>query len=211
MGPAADLVGDIACVRYLVAADSLLAVTADTVGSKYRSVYDGDMHVYENTAAMPKGICLERDVLSAGFLRRGPGGGPPRVELMPKIDRLASSVCGECEILRYEPETVELRVRADKDCFLLFQDTYYPGWVTEVDGMRQPVLATDLGFRAVALAAGEHSIVMTFRPMSFKLGLGLTCLGIILGVLYGKKTVFRQEKPREAQQAGRGGGQTGLA
>jgi hypothetical protein len=195
MGPASGIVGDLACVRYLVAADSLPSPSGDAASSKYRLVYSGDMYVYENTAALPKGICIERGLFGTGFVRHAPGGGPPTLNLMPRLDRLNSSICGQCEIQRYGPERVELEVSADRDCFLLFQDTYYPGWVADVDGRRQPILRTDLGFRAVELAAGQHSVVMTFRPVSVKLGLGLTCLGIILSIAYGTKKRFRQKGP----------------
>jgi hypothetical protein len=198
MGRATGLIGNVACVRLLVAADSLKAEALDAVTRGYRQVYQGDMNVYENQAVLPKGICVERGLIADGFLPGLPGGRPATLRLMPVLDRLASSVCGRCEVMVYEPERVELEVSAARDCFLLFQDTYYPGWVAEVDGMRQPVLRTDLGFRAVALGAGQHSIVMMFRPMSLKTGLGLTCLGIVLSILYGTKKRFRPKGPEEA-------------
>ena len=197
MGAASGLIGDVACVKLLVAADTLESGPRDRVGPGYRPVYHGDMHVYENQAAWPKGVCIERDLITAGFLPGMPGGGPPTLRLVPLLDRLASSVCGRCDVVGYEPEKVELEVSADKDCFLLFQDTYYPGWVADIDGMRQPILRTDLGFRAVALGAGQHTVVMTFRPLSVKLGLGLTCLGIILSIVYGTKKRFWKEGPEE--------------
>ncbi|MFH1312160.1 MAG: YfhO family protein [Candidatus Eisenbacteria bacterium] len=197
MGPATGTVGELMCVRYLVASDSMPAPPGDLAHSGYRLVHDGDMYVYENTAARPKGICVDRALIGPGFLRRPPGGGPPTLNLMPGLNHIDSLICGRCEIVRYEPERVELRVDTRKDCFLLLQDTYYPGWIADVDGMRLPVLRTDLGFRAVQLAAGEHSVVMRFRPLSFKLGLGLSCLGIILSVVYGTKKGFRQKSRKQ--------------
>jgi hypothetical protein len=186
-GPAAGMVGNLMSVRYLIASDSVLTGSGDPSSSKHRLVYDEDMYVYENTAALPKGICIDRDLIGTEFLRRGPGGGPPTLYLSDKVDRLASYVCGRCEIRCYEGERVELDVHADRDCFLLFQDTFYPGWVGYVDGMKQPILRTDLGFRAMQLARGDHHVAMAFRPMSLKFGLGLTCLGIIVGIVYARK------------------------
>jgi hypothetical protein len=197
MGPATGAVGDLMCVRYLVAADSLDGPSNEPVRTGYRLLRGGDMYVYENAGALPKGLCVDRDLVGPGFFRRPPGGGPPLLNLMPGLKHIDSLICGRCEIVRYEPEMVELEVKAEKDCFLLFQDTYYPGWVADVDGMRQPILKTDLGFRAVQLPAGDHSVVMKFRPMSFKLGLGLTCLGIILSIVYGTKKGFRQKSRKQ--------------
>lgn len=150
--------------------------------SKYRPVYTGDMCVYENQAAFPKGVCIGREVFTAEVLR-----------LAGTWDDLARHVCGRSELHAYEPEKIVLDVHAEEDCVFLFQDTHYRGWSASVNGVRQRLHRTDVGCRALPLAAGDHRVVMRFRPLSVKLGLGLTCLGIILSIVYAKKAKTRQE------------------
>jgi hypothetical protein len=140
----------------------------------YELIYDKDMYIYENLAAIRKGVCLEREAIED---LAGSKGGIVVVSLLEEIGDVE---CGRCEILEYGPEEVLLDVRADKDCFLLFQDVYYPGWKAYVDGDRAELRQTDIGMRAIELSAGEHSVEMRFRPGSIRVGLLLTCLGIIL-------------------------------
>jgi hypothetical protein len=153
----------------------------------YDLVYDGDMNIYENFAATEKGICLDRRAMAGGS---GPAQHRLPLAGLGSIDRF---ICGRCEIDTYEPERVELSVRSERDCYLVFQDLHYPGWKALVDGQERPILTTDMGIRAIEVDKGDHRVEMVFRPTSLKIGLGLTCLGIILSVLYAAKSKKRQE------------------
>jgi hypothetical protein len=140
-------------------------------------VYDGDMQVYENFAAVEKGVCIDK-----GRTKRRTVDRDSELELtLGDIDKLR---CGKCEIVSYKPEEVVLRISAWRDCFLIFQDIHYPGWRAYVDGKGSEILRTSLGIRAVELTKGEHEVVMAFKPRSLTLGLALTVMGITLAVLY---------------------------
>jgi len=81
-------------------------------------------------------------------------------------------------------------VEADRDCYLLLADTYYPGWIAMVDGGREDIMMTDVGTRALAVAAGRHRVEMEFRPRSLTIGFILTCLGIVIGIAYGLRARY---------------------
>jgi uncharacterized membrane protein YfhO len=49
---------------------------------------------------------------------------------------------------------------------LVLHDTYYPGWIAEVDGRSVPILRADVLFRGVELDAGRHRVVFRFAPLS---------------------------------------------
>jgi hypothetical protein len=151
----------------------------------YELVYNGDMRIYENFAAVDKGICFDRAALGLGR--------PGEIEdvKVAGLQNPDSVRCGSTEVISYRPEAVVLDVSVDRDCILLFQDLSYPGWEAKVDGRERTMLRTDVGVRAVELGAGRHRIVMEFKPLSFKLGLVLTCLGVLLTVLYAKKAKIR--------------------
>ena len=150
--------------------------------------YDGDMFIYENQAAMPKAICVEQS-LFGGF--DSAGGHRGTLEAGRVIGALASHITGRASVRLYEAGRVAVDVSAEEACVLLFQDTWYPGWRVTVDGVETPLVRTDLGIRAVPVKRGEHEVIMEYRPGSFKLGLGLSMLGILLGVLYGAKAKRR--------------------
>ncbi len=141
-------------------------------------IHDEDMCIYENTAAIEKGICL--DMACFGEVR----GVPPDTLALSAISDIDSARCGECAIVSYRPEEVVLEVEADKDCYLVLQDMYYPGWKAYVDGMETVILKTDIGIRALELGQGAHRVTMAFKPTSLKIGLVLTCIGLGLTLLF---------------------------
>jgi hypothetical protein len=141
-------------------------------------MYDADMNIYENFAAVSRGICVRKDAIKVGAADGG------SVLDLGDPEALPALRCGTCSVVRYEGEEVLLDVSASQDCYLVFQDTYYPGWTVRVDGAEREILRTNIGIRAIEIPRGEHRVTMRFAPASLKLGLGLTLVGIILAIIY---------------------------
>ncbi len=74
---------------------------------------------------------------------------------------------------------LQLFVETSEDSLLLLSDTYYPGWKVLVDGKPEKIYRANYAFRAVPLSAGAHRIRFVYDPASFKLGAGVTLLGIL--------------------------------
>ena len=72
-------------------------------------------------------------------------------------------------------------------------DLAYPGWRAEADGKPAEILRADGFFRGVALPAGEHRVVFTYRPIAFYAGAALSILAV--GVLF---ALARSGEPRRA-------------
>ena len=72
-----------------------------------------------------------------------------------------------------------LTVEAQEKAFLVLNDTYFPGWQAFVDAKRTKIYRADYTFRAIPLNAGTHRLEFVYDPMSFKLGAGVTLLGIL--------------------------------
>jgi hypothetical protein len=75
-----------------------------------------------------------------------------------------------------ETDRIELGVDTKGDSILVVSDTDYPGWQAEVDGKETPIIRANLTFRAIAVPAGPHKVIMTFRPTSARYGLMLSLL-----------------------------------
>lgn len=91
----------------------------------------------------------------------------------------------EARITQYEPGRVRIEAQLPKPGFLLLLDSYFPGWTATVDGRDAHIYRADYAFRAVALPAGAHSVTFEYRPLSFRLGLGVSALVLgVLGVLW---------------------------
>jgi hypothetical protein len=163
-------------------------------------IYDGDMCIYENPGAVPKGICLDRSGVPVRSTTEG------EVLELTGLEDVHSVECGECRVLSYRPEEILVEVQSDRSCYLVFQDMYYPGWKAYVNGGETAFTATDIRIRALALPPGSHKVTMAFRPWSFTAGIALTCLGVILTLAYAvgfgrvagryRKGLHRQEASR---------------
>lgn len=92
------------------------------------------------------------------------------VEAPNKIEP-ASEKSGTAEIVRYEPNRVEVKAEATSPSLLVLADNYYPGWRAQVDGQRAKVLRVNYNQRAVRLAGGSHVVTFVYRPKSVLYGL----------------------------------------
>ena len=83
-------------------------------------------------------------------------------------------------ITKYSPNEVIVKAKVSQPKFLVLSDSYYPGWKAYVDGVREKVYVANYISRAVYLDAGEHTVRFVFDPFSFKAGLAITLLTIML-------------------------------
>ncbi|MCX6353712.1 MAG: YfhO family protein [Candidatus Aureabacteria bacterium] len=87
---------------------------------------------------------------------------------------------GSVSIALYTPNRIEMRASVPANRFLFISDIYYPGWETLIDGLKTKTYRADYAFRAVYLPAGEHTIVMRFRPRSVIAGGAVSLLAFMV-------------------------------
>lgn len=95
-------------------------------------------------------------------------------ENLPKL----SGSSGQANIMKYSPEEVEIQTKTNGNQLLVLTDTYFPGWKATVDGREVPIMKANFTFRAVAVPSGTHTIIFSYQPASFSLGLTLTIMGL---------------------------------
>jgi uncharacterized membrane protein YfhO len=59
-------------------------------------------------------------------------------------------------------------------------EAYYPGWKAYVDGREEEILRADYVFRAIPVGPGSHRIEVVYQPLSFKVGLAVSLLTIVM-------------------------------
>ena len=100
----------------------------------------------------------------------------------------------KARVVEYSPNEIELKTNSKYDQIVFLSDNYYPGWYATVDGISTQIYRANYTFRGVPVKAGEHTVIFTYSPVSFKIGLwvsigSVTCL-VLAAVLikkYGKK------------------------
>lgn len=87
-------------------------------------------------------------------------------------------------------EQIELSTESDFNGYLVVADQYYPGWHASLDGLDKPILRANYIQRAIALPAGKHKVVFSYKPESYRIGLlissialGLLALTALIGVV----------------------------
>ena len=150
-----------------------------SVDPAYRAVHSGDVKIYENLAVQPRAFVVYNarvipDDEAALTTLRDPGFDPAGQVILEAGQPLSGEGGpAAVDLVRYEPERVELRASLGAAGYLVLADAFYPGWTVEVDGQPAPIQQADLYFRAVQLDAGSHQVTFQFRPATVRVGLRL--------------------------------------
>ena len=160
------------------------------VPGQYRLLHSGDVKIYENMDVLPRAFLVQNwqwqpDVNVALTVMSAPGfdGRETAVLIGQGKNNSAPGAAGRAEIVQYAPEQVTVQVAALSPSLLVLTDAFYPGWTAVLDGQPTTVYQSDVLFRAIMLPAGEHEVVFTFQPRSYKNGRLLSRLGLVIWLL----------------------------
>ncbi len=87
---------------------------------------------------------------------------------------------GTVELVEALPERVTLRVTADAPALLSVAQVDYPGWVAVLDESPVTLLRANTAVSAVVVPTGEHTVTLTFLPLSVRLGALISVLGWVV-------------------------------
>jgi hypothetical protein len=110
---------------------------------------------------------------------------------------------GGAQLVDYQAERVRVRTWGTRPGLLVLTDAHYPGWEASVDGEPAPVLRANALFRGVTVPAGEHEVLLRYRPASFRVGIAVFLAAAAAGAfsLYASGRVWRSGSSRRASSA----------
>ena len=193
--PGFENILDLWNVRYVVTFSDLSSDRYSLIGErKYETERQG-LKLYESRGYMPRAFLVhqaqpvpnESLVLDRLVYPRGSfyqqfyyvDNGHSYFLELPQAEASQEKL-GDVKILSSSQKSVEMVVDAWGDGFVVFSDTYYPGWRAYVDGDEVPVFTANLIQRAIAITEGRHVVKWEYVPVSFYLGL---LVSIIMGVV----------------------------
>lgn len=156
---------------------------------KALGVYGG-AYLYQNGDLLPRAYFVG-EVMSVGngdtalAMLRSDGFDPARSVLLDtELANFQSGeiVGGTVEFLRYTTNEAELKVRTPRNAVLVFSDSYYPGWVADVDGAKTTIYRANVTQRAVVVPAGEHRVTFRFKSTTIVVGLWITLASLAIFV-----------------------------
>ena len=74
----------------------------------------------------------------------------------PSASYAGRGSAGRARIVVVAPDRIEIEADSELGGMLALHDTWYPGWIAEIDGERVPMLRADVLFRGVEVPAGRH-------------------------------------------------------
>jgi hypothetical protein len=173
--------------------------------NKFDLVFDGDptVNVYRNATSLPRAFIVHRAVAAAdhedAWARLHEAGFDPAgtvvLEGGQALD-VRPVMSDTVNVVRYQPDELEIDVEAGAEGYLVLSDPFYPGWRAELDGEPVALLRADYAFRAVAVPAGHHTVVMTFRPGTWNAGLIISALTALVMLGLGVWGLVRRARRR---------------
>ena len=160
---------------------------------KLTLVWQSTSRVYENLSVMPRAFLVYRtQVLRDGGemdrALRDPNFDPSDVVL---LDREGPALSGPIDpspsvrIADYQPERVVVDVSTRYAGVLVLADAWFPGWKAIVDGIPTKLLRGNLILRAVPISTGNHQVIFRYDPLSFRLGVMVSGLALIVAISLG--------------------------
>ena len=102
--------------------------------------------------------------------------------MYPKIN-LIKDENAKIEIKVYKPNKIVFNTDSKSNMLLFLSDNYYPGWKVSIDGENGKIYRANYSFRAVPVEKGNHSVIFSYYPLSFDIGLKIS-LSAFLALIF---------------------------
>ena len=204
MGSRSSFLYDFLNAKYVIAAKDV-----ELDWDKFVPIFDGDpeLNVYLNHNALPRAFTVHQATIvpdqETAFQVIHQEDFDPSQHVAVEGGRelsisgsIPSEDTGAIQIIRYTPNFIELGVDLPQEGYLVLSEVYYPGWQAKVDGRTVPTYRANYTFRAIYLEPGTHHVIMTFRPVTWYLGLAIAGITVILLVIWG--IVAWRQRPRSS-------------
>ena len=94
---------------------------------------------------------------------------------------IQASAQNRVTVTRYSIHRIDLSASVAQPALLVLSEVYYPaGWKALVDGQPTKIYKTNYILRSVFLKPGHHTVQFIFQPKSFRVGLAITVVTLLL-------------------------------
>ncbi len=155
----------------------------------YTLVYDSEIKIYRNDHVLPRAFMVPQARVipdRAALIAQMKEFDPTREVLLeqnPGNASAATCALKPVAIAKYSGTQVTVESKQECAAWLILADSYFPGWIAQIDGAETPLYKADYNFRAVFVPAGDHTIRFKYSPLSFRVGAIGSFLGAMLLLL----------------------------
>ncbi|MBI4675360.1 MAG: oligosaccharide flippase family protein [Chloroflexi bacterium] len=156
----------------------------------YELVYDREIKIYKNKQALPRAwlvggarVYQNRSELLDALQSFNQVDNRVLLEGDAPILQERSTDLPQVLIEKYTGSEVVAHVELPHQAYFILFDSYFPGWIAQIDGQDTPIYRADGNFRAVVVPAGEHTVRFKYSPLAFRVGSVLSLLAVITVLL----------------------------
>jgi hypothetical protein len=95
---------------------------------------------------------------------------PEGIGCAPLTETADPASAGSAEVISRSLNTLSVRVHAEQPGWLVVNESWDSGWVARVDGSPTTVYPGNYAFRTLQVPAGDHTVDLTYEPVSFRRG-----------------------------------------
>jgi hypothetical protein len=77
------------------------------------------------------------------------------------------------------PQRTVLEVTLGRPGLVILSEVFYPGWKLTIDGEPAPIYRVNRLMRGAAVKSGNHRLVYSYEPESFKIGSVISLVGLV--------------------------------
>ena len=88
----------------------------------------------------------------------------------------------ELSLSEPRPERIVVTAKSERDCLLVLNERYDPGWRVQVDGRPGSLVSVDVVLMGTPLPKGEHRVEFLYQPRAFIVGRLLTLVALAISV-----------------------------
>jgi len=89
----------------------------------------------------------------------------------------------EASLVSERDDRVRIHVRSQGAAFLVLNESDFPGWTADSDGVPLVIYQTNAFVRGVVVPAGEHTVEFLYRPRSVKIGAAISAFAAVVATL----------------------------
>ncbi|GDX64910.1 hypothetical protein LBMAG35_17490 [Chlorobiota bacterium] len=177
---------DILNIRYAISLDS----TSGSLFFKKRESAYGHARMVFAAKVITDDSTLKNAIMNAGSNLKNIA----YMEKEPTISLSGSnpdSVKHTIKTVEYGPNQLSYEVETSMNGILCLSEIWYPAWKASIDGKEVDIHRINWSMRGIEVPSGKHTIVMTYDSKAYAIGskitysgLGLTILGIALGLFF---------------------------
>lgn len=109
-------------------------------------------------------------------------------EFKSLVDGISADGSGSIELVNYSPNKISYKSNNNADQLAVFSEIWYGpnlGWKIFIDGKESNLVRANYALRAAKIPAGNHEIILAFKPSSFQLGktLSMICSLMLIGLM----------------------------